>query len=228
MAVIPVPPVYLVSTDGQQWQLTAENGGAPIHTDPVTGEMAFASILVNDIGMQQTWRLTIVPNPSPYMGASPGDIHIDPVTYSPSTSVQIMVNSPDGTLWWIQILNGLLQTNPGTVGSCTPAIGSLYYPRWNNIAWSQPGGVGTEVFPQQNNGPFTAYPVPGQFFGESSQALWRAGCGHGFDAFEVFRDFNVCTNQSCAIQTCPICTFIVNVISPYEAIFDVIQFPILV
>jgi hypothetical protein len=104
----------------------------------------------------------------------------------------------------------------------------LYNPKWNNIAWTQPGGVGTQVFPAQNNGPFTNYPVPGQFFGESGQALWRAGCQHGFDDFQVFRDYDSSTSMSAAIQCCPICTFIIAIIEPYENIFSVTMYPILV
>ncbi len=112
--------------------------------------------------------------------------------------------------------------------SVLPPLGALYIPNWNNIAWSQPNGVGTKVFPAQQSGPFLQFPVPGQFFDEPGEALWRAGCQHGFDAFQVFRDYDDSTGMSAAIQTCPICTFIVAVIEPYERIFDVLQYPILV
>ena len=107
-------------------------------------------------------------------------------------------------------------------------IGSLYQPKWNGIAWSQPGGPSTTVYPQQNNGPFTAYPVPGQFFGESSQALWRAGCGHGFDEFLIFRDYDEGLQMSAALQCCSICTYIVREYNPFEIIFEVPQYSILV
>lgn len=227
MAVIPVPPVYLVSTDGQQWQLSCLNGGAPIHTQPVTGQTAFASILVNDIGMTQTWRLTIVPNPSPYMGVSPGDIHIDPVAYSATSPIQIMCNSPDGTLWWIQIDGGLLQTNLGTVGTCTPVVGSLYAPNFDGIAWSQPGGIGTIVFPQQNTGSF-GYPGNQILMQEKGQGLWTSGCQHWWNCMRVARDYNYCTQQSIAVYLCPVCTYVINIVTPYEAIEDPIQFPILI
>lgn len=224
MPIIPVTPIYLVDTSGQQWQLSCGNGGAPIQTTPVSGVTAFASILLSDISFNQAWRLVIVPNPSTYPGASPGDIHIDPVDGTAS-SRQIAVNSPDGNMWWIRLSNGLLVTAVG--GVCTPPVGSLYIPNWNNIPWNQPGGVGTKVFPTQNDGPFAAYPVPGQWISEAGEALWRAGCGHGFDCAQIFRDYDDCTGQSAAIQCCPICTYIIRSYEPYEVIFSQ-QFPILV
>ena len=112
--------------------------------------------------------------------------------------------------------------------SVLPPLGALYIPKWNNIAWSQPGGVGTKVFPAQNDGPWLQFPVPGQFISEAGEALWRAGCGHGFDEFQVFRDYDSNTSKSAAIQTCPICTFIVAIIEPYELFRDPLQYPILV
>ena len=224
--ISPTPPVYLVDTSGFEWQLFCGNGGAPIQTVPVTGQTAFASILINDIGMAQTGGLTIVPNPSPYMGVSPGDIHIDPVTYSPGTPLQIAVNSPDGTLWWIQVDGGLLATNLGTA-VCTPPLGTLYIANYNGIAWSQPGGPGTIVYPQQNTGSF-GYPGDQLLMQEKGQGLWVSGCQHWLDTWQIWKDINVCTNQNVAILTCPICSFIQQIITPYEAAFNVIEYPILV
>jgi hypothetical protein len=84
------------------------------------------------------------------------------------------------------------------------------------------------VYPTQNDGPFLQFPVPGQFISEAGEALWRAGCGHGFDDWQVFKDYDDSTGKSAAIQCCPICTFIVAIIEPYELIFNVMQYPILV
>ena len=106
-------------------------------------------------------------------------------------------------------------------------LGALYIPKWNNIAWSQPGGVGTKVFPQENSGSF-GYPVPGIRMEEAGQALWISGCSHGFDCLQVFRDYDSNTQKSVAVLTCPVCTFILNYVEPYEAIEDVLQYPILI
>ncbi len=77
-------------------------------------------------------------------------------------------------------------------------LGTQYNSRQSNIPWSQPGGPGTLVFPQQQiNVPWgppnpaegwpNGYPVPGQFFIESS-GLFVAGCGHWQDAPRIFID----------------------------------------
>src|SRR5580692_11962473 len=102
--IYPVPPVYLIA-GSQQWNLACSNGGQQIITTMVSGQSAVPYILVNDIApySKQTWQLLIVPNPSPYPNVSPGDIYIIPVAYSSSAAVQIMFNSPDGNLWWLQI-----------------------------------------------------------------------------------------------------------------------------
>jgi len=108
-------------------------------------------------------------------------------------------------------------------------IGTLYQAKYNNINWSQPGGKGTQVFPAQADGqPFSAYPVPGQIFVEAGEALWRAGCGHGFDAFRIQQDYDPTTKSSCALILCPICSYLINVIEPYELVYSVTQHPIIV
>ena len=226
--IYPVPPVYLIA-GSQQWNLACSNGGQQIITTMVSGQSAVPYILVNDIApySKQTWQFLIVPNPSPYPNVSPGDIYIIPVAYSSSAAVQIMFNSPDGNLWWLQIDNGGLVLNPGTAGSCLPVVGTLLYPNWNNIAWEQPLGAGTTVYPQQQvNTPFTQFPVPGQTWAEIG--LWTAGCGHWFNDFMIFRGYNICTQQSAALQTCSVCTFLIRTYSPYEIIFETPQYAILV
>ena|SRR5208282_2900002 len=67
-------------------------------------------------------------------------------------------------------------------------LGTLYNPRQSGIPWSQPGGPGTIVYPQQQiNIPWANYPVPGQFFIEAS-GLFVAGCGHWMDYPHIFMD----------------------------------------
>jgi len=69
---------------------------------------AFSALFLNDVTINQTWKMTIVPNPAP-AGKSPGDIQIDPVSGPPSPT-QLLTTSPDGNTWAIQINNGALQT----------------------------------------------------------------------------------------------------------------------
>jgi hypothetical protein len=69
-------------------------------------------------------------------------------------------------------------------------IGTLYNPRQSNIPWTQPGGPGTTVYPQEQiNVPFAAYPVVGQIWAENS-GLWVAGCGHWINEPMIFQDGN--------------------------------------
>lgn len=112
--------------------------------------------------------------------------------------------------------------------SVLPPLGSFYIPNYNGIAWTQPGGPNTKVFPAQNDGPFLQYPTPGQFISEAGEALWRGPCGHGWDTFQIWKDFDDLTGQSVAIVACPICSISLHYVEPYEAIFDVSQFPIVV
>ena len=107
-------------------------------------------------------------------------------------------------------------------------VGTLYDPKWSGIAWSQPGGPNTTVYPQQNNGPFTDYPVVGQVFAESGMGLWRGPCGHGWDCFLVQRDYDPSTGESVAVICCPLCSLILNLIEPYESWVDPLTHPILV
>lgn len=114
------------------------------------------------------------------------------------------------------------------------SIGLQLYPKWNNIAWTQPGGKGTQVFPAQaRNAPFTAFPVPGQVIDEVGMSLWPVwGCGHGTDVIRVFKDFDSVTGLSAACICCSVCSYLQFLIEPYENATSSIamtnQFPIII
>jgi hypothetical protein len=209
-----VTPTYLIDTSSQLWQVACINSGLLTTTAVGSGSPVYTGIFLNDITISQTWKL--------YVGTD-GLLRTDAVP-SQSSPTFISVNSPDLKVWRVEVTDGLLMTS-----SCVPApaIGSLLYPNWNNISWSQPVPGGT-VYPQQNNGPFTAYPVPGQFFAEAGEALWRSGCGHGWDCMGVERGFDSCAGTSIAIYFCPICSYVVNIVTPYEAIYDPVAYAILI
>jgi hypothetical protein len=110
-------------------------------------------------------------------------------------------------------------------------LGTLYIPNYHGIAWSQPGGPFTTVYPQEENAPYNPpqNPIPpGQFFCETGSALWIVGCGHGVDEPHVWRDFNTDTNTSCAVIGCNLCSFVQSILTPYEIFTDVMQYPILI
>lgn len=97
-------------------------------------------------------------------------------------------------------------------------IGSLYIPNYNNTPWSQPGGVGTTVFPQEKLGvTWEEYPVPGQTWFEGGM-LWSFGCGHWADFPVIFKDYDSNTSMSAAVICCPLCSYLNRLIEPYEEI----------
>jgi hypothetical protein len=88
-----------------------------------------------------------------------------------------------------------------------PPVGTFYIPNYNGIPWSQPGGPNTTVYPQQENGPWLQYPVPGQWFSESS-GLFSVGCGHWVDLPKIFVDVGLIGGIRMAAVCCPLCSFI--------------------
>lgn len=88
-----------------------------------------------------------------------------------------------------------------------PAVGTFFIPNYNGIPWTQPGGPNTTVYPKQANQPFLNYPVPGQFFSESS-GLFQVGCGHSVDYPKIFVDAGEVGGIQMAAVCCPLCSFI--------------------
>ena len=112
--------------------------------------------------------------------------------------------------------------------SVLPVIGDFYIANYHGIAWRLTAGPGSPVIPTLGDGPMTQYPVPGQTLAPTGQALWRGSCGHGWDTFLVQRDFDSATGKSVAVIMCPICSVTLHYVEPYEAIYDPLQFPIIV
>jgi len=91
----------------------------------------------------------------------------------------------------------------------------------------QPDGPGTQVFPTQFNGPWLAYPIPGQIMNESIP-WWTPGCLHAIKFWKVIREWDYDTNQSVALITCEICTYVQNAYSPFEEWLDPVAHAIIV
>src|SRR5271166_5813269 len=92
-------------------------------------------------------------------------------------------------------------------------IGLQYLKTWNNIAWSQPGGIGTKVFPQQptgNSDLFSVLPY------NSLTGVYIVGCGHSVNQVLVLQDWDYDTNMSVALICCPSCSYIQSRIEPYS------------
>ena len=105
------------------------------------------------------------------------------------------------------------------------AIGQLY-PKGglHGIAWQQPGGPGTQVFPAQQTGSdyFSIKP-----FSELS-GVFSSLCGHSLNAPLVQREFDYTTGQSVALICCALCGIVNYVIEPFEAALNTVEQPWLV
>jgi hypothetical protein len=102
-----VPPIYLLDSGGQNWLITVTNNGQIQSTAVATSGVA--AILLHDVTSAQVWRLSILPS---------GMLHSD-LSGSSSTQTQLLVFSPNQTLWAIQFNNGALQTVLGTLCAFT-------------------------------------------------------------------------------------------------------------
>lgn len=109
-------------------------------------------------------------------------------------------------------------------------IGTLYNQGLQNGQpfWTQPGGPGSQVLPTQRNGePWQDYPVPGLVIQEMSP-WFVPGCLHSIKYWAIVREWDYLTNQSCALVTCPVCSYVQNVIEPFEEWLNPIQRAIIV
>jgi len=112
----------------------------------------------------------------------------------------------------------MTQANRWQVGALYPSGGR------GGVAWKQPGGVGTLVYPQQVTGVdyFSTKP-----FSELS-GMMSSPCGHYMNAPLVQREYDYTTNQSVALLCCQLCGYVVWTISPFEAALNTVQLPYLV
>ena len=91
-------------------------------------------------------------------------------------------------------------------------VGELFlgFERNGLPVWTQPGGIGTTVFPQAP----TLFPQ--QFMGYqqvpmSYPSLYVWGCGHQTNTAEIFEVFQPSLDDQAALITCPVCSFIAQI-----------------
>ena len=94
------------------------------------------------------------------------------------------------------------------------AIGALYVPGGIPGYFTQPGGIGTQVFPAQVQASSDYLSV--KPFTELT-GTYLFGCEHSANEVMVFRSWDYTTNMSVAILACPICTYVQRTIEPFEA-----------
>lgn len=106
---MPVAPIYLLDPNNVAWQLSITDDAIPTFIQqPSPPPSTVTAIFVEDSTISQLWRLTIVLDSNNFP-----EINIAGVAGS-STQTQILVNSPNGSLFAILFSNGVMQTNIGT------------------------------------------------------------------------------------------------------------------
>lgn len=105
-----------------------------------------------------------------------------------------------------------------------PEVGSLYFnPSIPNQIWSQPGGIGTTVYPQAKDS------APGQFETPlTPSGQYIPPCGHAQNALRVWQEYDPESGEQAAIVCCNVCTFVIQIIIPYSDFDNYIQNPILI
>lgn len=92
-------------------------------------------------------------------------------------------------------------------------IGALYIPGGLPGYFTQPGGVGTQVFPAQVQASSDYLSI--KPFSELS-GVYFFGCQHSANEVMVFRDIHPDTKESVALLCCPLCSYLQRTITPYE------------
>lgn len=105
-----------------------------------------------------------------------------------------------------------------------PQVGTLYQnPTIPNQIWTQPAGAGTRVFPQSEDS------APGQFETPlTPSGQYVPGCGHPVNCLRVWEVYDPDTGEQAALYCCPTCTFIVEIVVPYETFQNYISTPIII
>jgi hypothetical protein len=107
-------------------------------------------------------------------------------------------------------------------------VGELYLGEYRNglKVWSQPGGVGTPVFPQLP----TQYPSQNQGYPQVAMAYpaqYYLGCGHPSNCLEIFSYYDPYAEEVMALICCGQCSYI-QVIQPYTTYQNYLDVPIVV
>lgn len=110
-----------------------------------------------------------------------------------------------------------------------PEVGTLFQPNADAVlgslppTWTQPGGPGTRVFPQQTDSAAGEFEPP-----MTPTGMYVPGCGHPCNCLAVFKQYDIITAEDVAIICCPACTYIQQIINPYRNYENYIKTPIFV
>lgn len=91
------------------------------------------------------------------------------------------------------------------------ALGEMYYQgRLNGVPfWTQPGGPGTIVFPQnQRNTPWLDWPGAGTMTINEIANWVNPGCQHVVKMFNVIQEFDYDKGMPVQLLCCPSCSYV--------------------
>lgn len=146
--------------------------------------------------------------------------------------------SASGRVFYLQVSNGELYGSWQTAsGTTDPVVGELFNFDMVNPAvtppnlpfaglpsgfvggwlpvYTQPGGIGAQSFPQQQTG--STSQITGVPF-EVGMGMNTSPCGHWFNNFEI--TFTTVACQQVAVVRCPLCGFLVEIISPASQLYQ--------
>jgi hypothetical protein len=163
-----VASIYLQDSDGLLWQLQiVVTGGTPAwQSTQVAGQYPQTIILEADAS--HVFQLTV--DTSGTIGTAPSQ---------DQGQTSYMLGASDCTTGWLItvddsgaiLLTQVIPWNPG------PVVGQLFPTDDTNGPWSQPGGIGTKVFPEQQIG--------------EKIGLFTAFCEHWFNSW-LIQQTSVC------------------------------------
>lgn len=91
-------------------------------------------------------------------------------------------------------------------------IGTPYDPNYNGIAWKQPGGPNTPVYPQQvtGGGPISTTPTT------ELSGYFSYNCSHQVNSPVIFWDVDLSTGDQVVLVACPVCSTVQRSMTPAE------------
>lgn len=93
-------------------------------------------------------------------------------------------------------------------------VGLQYDPKWNNVGWKQPGGIGTQVFPAEVTGQSNQL---SQIPYNELTGTYIFGCGHSANMVLLLVDYDYAADQQVSLICCPLCSFVQRVMEPADA-----------
>lgn len=190
--MVTVPNFYLTDSSGQVWLLGATGVGA-YSTTAVTGPTGQPYFVLTDVVTELPMLLTV---------ATSGALQTASTTIQ-TAQQNIPVIATSGALMGIIIFNGAVSV----MRLCDePIVGTFFHPPGYLPPFTQPGGLGTQAFPQQDAAAVAT-------------AQWILGCGHGVGSFEI-KSASDCSGNQVAALLCPLCHFCVRVFSPFDSIYS--------